>query len=96
MPAAPCVGVTDMFDNEHINSNDLWWDVEHPQWGQIRQTGHLVHWDEMSMHLQRRAPLAGEHTVECLRELGIGAGRIDDLLASGVLAQAEQPAPVTT
>jgi formyl-CoA transferase len=96
VPAAPCLSVAEMFADEHLNANNLWWDTEHPQWGDIRQTGRLVHWSEMSMHLQRRAPLAGEHTAECLSELGIGARRIEELLAAGVLAQAEPPAPPTS
>ena len=87
VPAAPCVSVSAMFEEEHLAANELWWDAEHPQWGMVRQTGELVQWDEMSMHLQRRAPLLGEHTVECLTELGIGRARIEELLAAGVVAQ---------
>ena len=87
VPAATCVSVSAMFDDEHLCANELWWDAEHPQWGLVRQTGALVHWDEMSMHLQRRSPLLGEHTAECLSELGIGRERIEALLADGVLVQ---------
>jgi len=88
VPVAPCVSVSAMFEDEHLAANGLWWDAEHPTWGMVRQTGELVRWDEMSMHLQRRAPLLGEHTVECLGELGIGRERIQELVAAGVVMQA--------
>jgi crotonobetainyl-CoA:carnitine CoA-transferase CaiB-like acyl-CoA transferase len=88
VPAARCVSVSELFEDEQIAVNELWWHFEHPTWGPVRQTGKLIKWERMSMHLQRRAPLAGEHTVECLTELGIDRSRVDALIAAGVLVQA--------
>jgi formyl-CoA transferase len=87
VPVAPCISVSAMFDDEHLNANGLWWDAENPRWGRVRQTGHVVQWDRMSMSLSRRAPVLGEHTVECLTELGVAQERIDALLELGVLRQ---------
>ncbi len=87
IPVAPCVSVSAMFEDEHLNANDLWWDADNPRWGHVRQTGNLVQWDRMSMSLSRRAPLLGEHTVECLGELGITQQRIATLLEAGVVRQ---------
>jgi crotonobetainyl-CoA:carnitine CoA-transferase CaiB-like acyl-CoA transferase len=89
VPIAPCVTVEQLFDDEHTHANDLWWSAEHPRWGHVQQTGEVIHWDAMSMHLQRRAPVLGEHTLECLRELGVADARIDALLADNIVMQAE-------
>jgi crotonobetainyl-CoA:carnitine CoA-transferase CaiB-like acyl-CoA transferase len=74
VPAAPCVPVASMFDDEHLCANDLWWDFDDPRWGAVRQTGALIKWDAMSMALTRRAPQLGEHSSEVLWEFGIDAG----------------------
>ncbi len=88
VPVAPCVAVANMFEDEHLSANGLWWDTEHLQWGAIRQTGELIKWDTMSMALLRRAPLLGEHSVEVLREFGVAPARIEALVSSGVVTQA--------
>lgn len=85
VPAAPCTKVEQIFDAPHLVENDLWWDADHPRWGQVRQTGTLVHWRDMSMTMQRRAPTLGEHTRECLLEFGIDVSRVDALAAAGVV-----------
>jgi crotonobetainyl-CoA:carnitine CoA-transferase CaiB-like acyl-CoA transferase len=71
VPVAPCTKVADLFEDEHLVDNDLWWDTEHPVFGPLRQTGGIIHWDAMSMSFPRSAPTLGQHTEECLRELGI-------------------------
>jgi crotonobetainyl-CoA:carnitine CoA-transferase CaiB-like acyl-CoA transferase len=73
VPVAPCVPVAAMFDDEHLCANELWWDMEDPRWGAVRQTGALIKWGAMSQALIRRAPQLGEHSLEVLREFGIDA-----------------------
>jgi crotonobetainyl-CoA:carnitine CoA-transferase CaiB-like acyl-CoA transferase len=90
VPCAPCTRVEDLFEDAHTTANDLWWDIVHPQWGQIRQTGAAVHWHEMKMRLAQRAPLLGEHSTEVLREFGVDQSYIAELLAKGVVLQAQE------
>lgn len=89
LPVAPCVRVVDMFADQHLTANDLWWDAEHPRWGHVRQTGAVIQWERMSMALQRRAPALGEHTMECLRE-HIDEARLASLTAGGVIADSPE------
>ena len=92
MPIAPCASFNSVFEDEHLHANGLWWESEHPKWGRIRQTGAVVHWERLSMNLPRRAPLLGEHTFECLRELGVDDARIERLSSAGAIVQlAEDP-----
>jgi crotonobetainyl-CoA:carnitine CoA-transferase CaiB-like acyl-CoA transferase len=85
VPVAPCVPVAAMFEDEHLCANDLWWDMEDPRWGAVRQTGALIKWAGMSQALVRRAPQLGEHSAEVLREFGVDA---DAAIAAGVVRQA--------
>jgi crotonobetainyl-CoA:carnitine CoA-transferase CaiB-like acyl-CoA transferase len=85
VPAAPCTPVEAIFDDEHLNANGLWWDFEHPRFGAVRQTGAVVRWQDMSMRIDRRAPLLGEHSAECLPELGITDVRVAELMRAGVV-----------
>jgi crotonobetainyl-CoA:carnitine CoA-transferase CaiB-like acyl-CoA transferase len=85
VPAAPCTAVDAIFDDDHLNANGLWWDFEHPTWGAVRQTGAVVRWHEMSQQIERRAPLLGEHSTECLRELGITDAQVAELMAAGIV-----------
>jgi crotonobetainyl-CoA:carnitine CoA-transferase CaiB-like acyl-CoA transferase len=84
VPVAPCVPVAAMFEDEHLCANELWWDIEDPRWGAVRQTGALIKWGAMSQALVRRAPQLGEHSSEVLREFGIDA---DAAVAAGVVVQ---------
>ena len=88
VPAAPCVRVVDLFDDPHLTANNLWWDADHPRWGTVRQTGAVATWREMSQRIDRRAPVLGEHTIECLRELGVLDERIKALLGDRVIVDA--------
>lgn len=85
IPCAPCVTISDVFDDEHLKANDLWWEAEHPTFGPIRQTGRIVKWERRSMRLERPSPLLGQHSREVLLELGIEPSRVDELIRQGVV-----------
>ena len=87
VPAAPCLRVDELFDDEHLCANDLWWESDHPRWGRIRQPGATVRWHARPMRIDRRAPLLAEHTLEVLREFAIDAARVATLLESATVVQ---------
>lgn len=91
-PVAPVVFGPDVFADEHIAANRLLARHRHPLWGSVQQTGELVKFSRTPASVDRVAPLLGEHSVEVLREFGVAEGRIETLLASGVVIQsAMQP-----
>ena len=85
VPCAPCLTIADLFDDEHLKANDLWWDMEHPVNGPVRQTGRIVKWRRHSMRLERPAPVLGQHSREVLLEFGIEPSRVEDLIKKGVV-----------
>jgi len=87
IPCAPCLALDEIKDDEHLQANDMWWDMDHPVMGPYRQTGAVVKFGKRSMHLQRPAPVLGEHSREVLLQYGVSEGRIDQLLADGIVTQ---------
>jgi len=85
IPCAPCLTIADLFDDGHLKANDLWWDMEHPVNGPVRQTGRIVKWLRHSMRLERPAPVLGQHSREVLLEFGMEPSRVEDLIKKGVV-----------
>ncbi len=85
IPCAPCVTISDLFDDEHLKANDLWWETEHPVNGPLRQTGRIIKWNRLAMRLERPAPLLGQHSREVLLAYGIEPARVEDLIRKGVV-----------
>jgi crotonobetainyl-CoA:carnitine CoA-transferase CaiB-like acyl-CoA transferase len=85
VPCAPCLTIAELFDDEHLKANDLWWDMEHPVNGPVRQTGRIVKWRRHSMRLERPAPVLGQHSREVLLEFGMEPSRVEDLIKEGVV-----------
>ncbi|RYE62624.1 MAG: CoA transferase, partial [Oxalobacteraceae bacterium] len=59
-------------------------DVVSARLGPQRLVGQPMQLERTPSAIARAAPMRGEHTVEILRELGIDAGEIDRLKATGV------------
>jgi crotonobetainyl-CoA:carnitine CoA-transferase CaiB-like acyl-CoA transferase len=89
VPVARCRPFKELLHDPLLEAADLWWDFEHPQWQNVRQTGAVIGWDAMTMRMPRRAPFLGEHSVDALRSLGIADGGIEALMASGAVTQRE-------
>jgi crotonobetainyl-CoA:carnitine CoA-transferase CaiB-like acyl-CoA transferase len=91
VPCAPCPTIVDLFEDEHLKANDLWWDTEHTINGPVRQTGRIVKWGRRSMRLERPAPVLGQHSRELLLEMGVEASRVEELLGNGVVVTTDLP-----
>jgi crotonobetainyl-CoA:carnitine CoA-transferase CaiB-like acyl-CoA transferase len=85
IPCAPCLTFQDVLDDEHLKANDLWWDMEHPINGPIRQVGRIVKWDRHQMRLERPAPTLAQHSRELLLEFGIASSRVEELIEKGIV-----------
>lgn len=59
----------------------------HPEIGQYRQIRPPVSYAETPMQIRRAAPLVGQHTIEILREIGIGPREIDRMLETAAAYQ---------
>ena len=92
IPCAPVLPLPQLFSDEHIAANELIATHNHPQWGEVRQTGILAKFSRTPATLPYVAPLLGQHTVEVLQEIaGYGREKIDRLLGAGIIKQAERP-----
>jgi crotonobetainyl-CoA:carnitine CoA-transferase CaiB-like acyl-CoA transferase len=58
----------DLFDDPQVLANELIAEVEHPDWGRVRQTGALIRFESTPVKIDRAAPQLGQHTNEILRE----------------------------
>ena len=91
VPCALCPTIVDLFEDEHLKANDLWWDTEHNIHGPVRQTGRIVKWGRRSMRLERPAPVLGQHSREVLLEMGIDASRVEELIRKRVVVTTDLP-----
>jgi crotonobetainyl-CoA:carnitine CoA-transferase CaiB-like acyl-CoA transferase len=91
VPCAPCPTIVDLFEDEHLKANDLWWDTEHNIYGPVRQTGRIVKWGQRSMRLERPAPVLGQHSREVLLEMGFDAARVEELIRKRVIMTTDLP-----
>ena len=67
----------------HLEATGFWQILEHPTEGTLRLPGIPAAYSKTPASIRRLPPRLGEHSVEILREAGLGAPEIDALLASG-------------
>jgi len=87
VPVAPVITVPEFFQSPWVAQNRYFDTYEHPQFGPT--TGVRAYADFGGRGgFAYGAPVLGDSTVEVLREYGIDEGRIEKLLADGVVRQA--------
>jgi crotonobetainyl-CoA:carnitine CoA-transferase CaiB-like acyl-CoA transferase len=89
IPAVPLHRWADLFTDPQVLANELLLDLPHSQWNSVTQTGILTQFSATPGHIDRAAPLLGEHTDAILSEyLGYSADRIADLHSRKILRSA--------
>jgi crotonobetainyl-CoA:carnitine CoA-transferase CaiB-like acyl-CoA transferase len=82
----PVYGYEDLVNDPQVIHNGTFVEYEHPTEGSVKTPGFPYRFSKTPARVDRGAPLTGEHTEEILAELGVGPGRVAELLGSGAVA----------
>lgn len=86
IPFGPVNNVAEIMADPHFAARDMLVKVDHPGLDRpMAIAGIPLKMTETPGRVGRRAPLAGEHTDEILREIGVSADRLDSLRAHGAI-----------
>jgi crotonobetainyl-CoA:carnitine CoA-transferase CaiB-like acyl-CoA transferase len=72
-----------LLNDPQLAATGFWKIVEHPSEGTMRLPGIPATYSKTPGDIRRLPPRLGEHSLEILREAGMGPAEIDALLASG-------------
>ena len=75
----------DWFTDADNVKNGLVVEYEHPEYGKMRQFGHLVHFSETPGRIFGPPPLLGQHTQRIMDELGYAGEETERLKRAGVI-----------
>lgn len=89
VPCGPVLDLREALHHPTTRALGIVQSVDHPQLGEMEILGKAVTVGDDPRDIDRHPPLLGEHTAEVLAECGIPADTISDLLAAGVVANAE-------
>lgn len=94
IPAMPLHTPESLVEDAHLQATAFFKTWEHPSEGPLVDMAYPSTWSHTQPSGTRHQPRLGEHSVEVLREVaGYSSQQIDDLLASGVTAQASTAPP---
>ncbi|RPI39581.1 MAG: CoA transferase, partial [Betaproteobacteria bacterium] len=85
IPATPMHTLETLLLDPHLDDVDFFQIEEHPTEGKVRSMRLPMHFSATPAMNRRPTPHIGEHTVEVLREAGLSAGEIDELVAQGIV-----------
>jgi crotonobetainyl-CoA:carnitine CoA-transferase CaiB-like acyl-CoA transferase len=83
VPCGPINDVAAAFASPQAAAREMTVDVEHPALGLVRQVGVPFALSATPATIRTAPPLAGEHTIELLGELGYRGDEVARLLAEG-------------
>lgn len=92
IPVTPLHTLDSVVDDPHLVATGFFKSFEHPTEGLLKQTGVPSTWSSTQPSIRQAAPALGEHTLEILRQAGIGESEIARLIAAGVVIPAKTPA----
>ncbi len=85
VPVMPMHDVPGLLGDPHLAAVGFFREVEHPSEGRLRQAAAPWRWSDGTPASARPAPRLGEHGIEVLREAGLDAAAIRELVEAGVL-----------
>jgi crotonobetainyl-CoA:carnitine CoA-transferase CaiB-like acyl-CoA transferase len=80
VPCGPIHDYADVVADRHTLARAMVVELEHPVEGTVRALGMPLKLSDTPGEIRRPAPLLGEHTEEVLREAGLAAGEIAEVL----------------
>ncbi|MFB6771711.1 CaiB/BaiF CoA transferase family protein [Streptomyces sp. NPDC056337] len=85
--AGPVYGYADLVQDPQIRHNGTFVTYDHPTEGRVTLPGFPYKFSATPPRIDRGAPLVGEHTREVLTEAGLAEREIEDLFATGTVAE---------
>ncbi|MFF8782396.1 CaiB/BaiF CoA transferase family protein [Streptomyces sp. NPDC015140] len=85
--AGPVYGYADLVQDPQIRHNGTFVTYDHPTEGRVTVPGFPYKFSATPPRIDRGAPLVGEHTREVLTEAGLAEREIEDLFATGAVAE---------
>jgi crotonobetainyl-CoA:carnitine CoA-transferase CaiB-like acyl-CoA transferase len=85
VPAGPINAIPEVFEDRQVKHRRMLVEVPHPLSGTVPQVASPMRFTAAPLVHDRAPPLLGEHTVEILREIGIGDVEIEQLRESRVV-----------
>ena len=87
VPAGAVKTIAQMLADPQVRARDMVVDLTHPRAGDTQAIGCPIKFSATPSHVERPAPMLGQHTSEVLSEFGFGADEIRELLAAGAAVQ---------
>jgi crotonobetainyl-CoA:carnitine CoA-transferase CaiB-like acyl-CoA transferase len=87
IPIFPMHTPESLLEDEHLAATGFFTEVEHPIVGRIRETAVPSEWSGTVPLNRNPAAALGEHTLDVLREAGVGEQRVNQLVDENVVFQ---------
>jgi crotonobetainyl-CoA:carnitine CoA-transferase CaiB-like acyl-CoA transferase len=81
---APVYAMDEVFEDAHVQARGMIAEVQHPEFGTVRQVGVGPKFSDTPGSVRSTAPKRGEHTEELLREAGLSQEEIAEMKSAGV------------
>jgi len=80
----PVYSLDEVFEDPHVQARGMVTEVEHPEFGAIKQIGVGPKFSDTPGTVRTTSPKRGEHTAELLEEAGYAAEEIEEMKAAGI------------